>query len=88
MKNDLNDLKKLTLDLMKNGTSESVQEKNQGLIDKIYGKDNENPQVDPSPALEPVSYTTKTPEIAKIEPVDKYAYAETIEEEEPLSLQE
>ena len=39
MKNDLNDLKKLTLDLINNGTSESVQEKNQGLIEKIYGKD-------------------------------------------------
>src|SRR6056300_1818424 len=38
MKSDLNDLKKLTLDLMKNGASDSVQEKNQGLIDKIYGK--------------------------------------------------
>ena len=39
MKNDLNDLKKLTLDLMNNETSEVVQEKNQGLIDKIYGKE-------------------------------------------------
>ena len=39
MKNDLSDLKKLTLDLMNNGTSEGVQEKNQGLIEKIYGKE-------------------------------------------------
>ena len=46
MKNDLNDLKKLTLELMKQEKSEDVQEKNQGLINKIYGKESveENPQ--------------------------------------------
>src|SRR6478736_2968433 len=36
MKNDLNDLKKLTLELMKNGSSK-VQETNATLIQKIYG---------------------------------------------------
>ena len=39
MKSDLNDLKKLTLDLINNGVSKGIQEKNQGLIEKIYGKD-------------------------------------------------
>jgi len=33
------------------------------------------------------TYEPEVPQITKAEPVDKYAYAETIEEEEPLSLQ-
>ena len=32
MKNDINDLKKLTLDLMRSGNSEKVQEENHQLI--------------------------------------------------------
>jgi DNA-binding NtrC family response regulator len=38
MKSDLNDLKKLTLELMKGDGSTDVKEKNQGLIEKIYGE--------------------------------------------------
>lgn len=87
MKNDLNDLKKLTLDLMNNGVSESVQEKNQGLIDKIYGKESQDiPETDRKP-LNIATLEPKVPQISPAENVDKYAYAETIEEEEPLSLQ-
>ena len=41
MKNDLNDLKKLTLDLIKNGSQSEINEKNQSLIEKIYGKETE-----------------------------------------------
>jgi len=87
MKNDLNDLKKLTLDLINNGTSESVQEKNQGLIEKIYGKDTSNSEdaVDDSLNLAPID--PPVTQISKAENIDKYDYAETIEEEEPLSLQ-
>ena len=89
MKSDLNDLKKLTLDLMNSGVSESVQEKNQGLIEKIYGK--ESPTETTQPQEEPYrleSYEAKVPQLPNTEAVDKYAYAETIEEEEePLSLQ-
>ena len=82
MKNDLNDLKKLTLKLMKQETSEDVQEKNQGLINKIYGKESveENPQ--PLKALQ-LENQFQEP---IIEPEDSYDYAETITEEEPLSL--
>ncbi|MBT4904790.1 MAG: sigma-54-dependent Fis family transcriptional regulator [Flavobacteriaceae bacterium] len=82
MKNDLNDLKKLTLELMKQETSEDVQEKNQGLINKIYGKESveENPQ--PLKALQ-LENQFQEP---IIEPEDSYDYAETITEEEPLSL--
>ena len=87
MKNDLNDLKKLTLDLMNNGTSEGVQEKNQGLIEKIYGKESSDAPESETEALSMATYEPEVPQITKAEAVDKYAYAETIEEEEPLSLQ-
>lgn len=82
MKNDLNDLKKLTLELMKQETSEDVQEKNQGLINKIYGKESveENPQ--PLKALQ-LENQFQEP---VVESEDSYDYAETITEEEPLSL--
>lgn len=36
MRNDINDLKKLTLDLMKNGDTEQVKEANHSLIERIY----------------------------------------------------
>ncbi|MEK9788049.1 MAG: sigma-54 dependent transcriptional regulator [Flavobacteriaceae bacterium] len=88
MKSDLNDLKKLTLDLMNNGVSESVQEKNQGLIEKIYGK--ESPEETSQPQEESYKlgpYEANITQLSEPTPVDKYAYAETIEEEEPLSLQ-
>jgi transcriptional regulator with PAS, ATPase and Fis domain len=87
MKNDLNDLKKLTLDLMNNGTSEGVQEKNQGLIEKIYGKESSDATESETESLSLATYEPEVPQTSKAEPVDKYAYAETIEEEEPLSLQ-
>ena len=87
MKNDLNDLKKLTLDLMNNGSSEGVQEKNQGLIEKIYGKESVDSKQVEEDAFNVATLDPKVPEISQAETVDKYAYAETIEEEEPLSLQ-
>lgn len=87
MKNDLNDLKKLTLDLMNNETSEVVQEKNQGLIDKIYGKETDRKEEEMSSSYEALPFQAETSEISQLEAMDKYSYAETIEEEEPLSLQ-
>ena len=86
MKSVLNDLKKLTLDLIKNGGDSELNESNQNLIKKIYGKEDS-----PSPdnlSHDPVPYTAETPEISKVDATDKYSYAETIEEEEPLSLHE
>jgi len=87
MKNDLNDLKKLTLDLMNNETSEVVQEKNQGLIDKIYGKETDRKEEEMSSSYEALPFQAETSDISQLEAMDKYSYAETIEEEEPLSLQ-
>ena len=86
MKSDLNDLKKLTLDFINNGASEGVHEKNQGLIEKIYGKDSNEEKE--SKSLNALPFQTEAPEISSVKSLDKYSYAETIEEEEPLSLQE
>ncbi len=36
MRNDINDLKKLTLDIMKNGNIDEIKEENHQLIEKIY----------------------------------------------------
>ena len=85
MKNDLNDLKKLTLDLIKNGSESEINEKNRNLIDKIYGKESSHHKKND---LDSVSIGSDNPGIEKLESVDKYSYAETIEEEEPLSLHE
>ena len=42
MKSDLNDLKKLTMELMQSGNAKDVKESHQGLIQKIYGEDSES----------------------------------------------
>lgn len=90
MKGDLNDLKKLTLELLKNKDTEKVQEENETLIRKIYGSADEEIQ----------KAETTVPEVLHLpEPViedtvslppqeDRYHFAEEIEEEETLSLQE
>ena len=87
MKGDLNDLKKLTLDFIKNGKNSDFDEKNQSLIKKIYG---EKSTIDNKEnTFSSVSLESETSEIKDVKPlVDKYSYAETIEEEEPLSLHE
>ena len=87
MKGDLNDLKKLTLDFIKNGKNSDFDEKNQSLIKKIYGEKStiENKEN----TFSSVSLESETSEIKNVKPLmDKYSYAETIEEEEPLSLHE
>lgn len=93
MKGDLNDLKKLTLELLKNNDSDKVQEENETLIRKIYGN-KEEPEIPvsdteiatdvlqlPEPVIENESQTVPTKE-------DRYHFAEEIQEEETLSLQE
>ncbi|MDB4642867.1 sigma-54 dependent transcriptional regulator [Flavobacteriaceae bacterium] len=82
MKNDLNDLKKLTLELMKQETSEDVQEKNQSLIKKIYGESPNDSNLQPLNALPVESQYQEN----KMDAEESYDYAETIVEEEPLSL--
>ena len=85
MKSDLNDLKKLTHELMENENISSVQKNNPELIKKIYGENsNENK------TLEYIGKTDKKSELSYPEAnnVNQYDYAETIVEEEPLSLLE
>ena len=90
MKNDLNDLKKLTLELLKNGNSTKVQEDNQTLIHRIYGKTPETPVPTHYPE-NTTAYTlipVKTNENTTIHPVeDTYTYEEATEEER-FSLQQ
>nr|WP_299340277.1 sigma-54 dependent transcriptional regulator [Allomuricauda sp.] len=91
MKGDLNDLKKLTLELLKNNDTSKVQEENETLIRKIYGgKEEEIPREESLPTEvlhlpEPVVESQVTPQRNN---EDRYHFAEEIEEEETLSLQE
>ncbi|WP_373072404.1 sigma-54 interaction domain-containing protein [Zeaxanthinibacter enoshimensis] len=88
MKGDLNDLKKLTLELLKENDSDKVQEENRNLIRKIYG-DTEEAIEEESTALEVLpSAPLRRERPAEPGPEDKYHFAEEIEEEETLSLQE
>jgi len=86
MKSDLNDLKKLTLDLIKNDNSKSIQEKNQGLIKKIYGEDDALEELPTEESYDVVPVNMNPSEVSTSSQIDKYQYAETIEEEETLSL--
>jgi len=90
MKGDLNDLKKLTMELLKSNDSEKVQEENETLIRKIYGTSNaESAEKDNTP-LEVLHLPEPTVENNIPVPTseDKYHFAEEIQEEETLSLQE
>ena len=83
MKSDLHDLKKLTLELIKNGASK-VQETNQHLIQKIYGtKENDNEiefEEQHELAVIPVN---KKPEVTEFKDDEvNYLFAEAVEEEE------
>lgn len=88
MKSDLNDLKKLTLELMKNGAK--VQDINPSLIQKVYGsKESENGIVFEA---EPHINVIPTPNQSQHEEFDEdddanYLMAETVDEEETLRLE-
>ncbi|WP_046756560.1 sigma 54-interacting transcriptional regulator [Kordia jejudonensis] len=84
MKSDLNDLKKLTMELMQNGVSQKVQEENESLIQKIYGSDDD--EVFHEEEEENIKLLPVSPEVTVVPETDKYHFAEEIEEEETLSL--
>ena len=78
MKSDLNDLKQLTLELMNSSNTEQVRSDNEGLIQKIYGEEqNQSERLLPS-RNETNTFQKKTD--------NNFDYAEEIEEEETLSL--
>ena len=88
MKSDLNDLKKLTLDLLETEEQPQFKERNQSLINKIYG-DKDASEIPERLETLPVTHPRTTDlEITKPQTEDKYQFVETVEEEEPLSLQE
>ena len=94
MQRDVNDLKKLTMELMKNGTGSKVREENSGLIEKIYN-DEQNHEAELAAIVEDEnqnhSHDIEVMDMQQPE-VDKrtrnYDFAEEIEEEESLSLQD
>lgn len=94
MKNDIHDLKKITQELLGNSSMEEVRSENKGLIQKIYGDEDQSDKEGDSyedhleilqiPAAEERS-KAKADQSSKKDPYD---YAEEIKEEESLSLQE
>ncbi|MDG1285681.1 MAG: sigma-54 dependent transcriptional regulator [Flavobacteriaceae bacterium] len=88
MKSDLNDLKKLTMELMQNENHSDVQKNNEGLIQKIYNKED---ALEPEIESEFLTLPTKQREENAVEIVkdteEKFTYIDAIEEEEEtLSL--
>jgi transcriptional regulator with PAS, ATPase and Fis domain len=91
MKSDLNDLKKLTMELMKSGNTKDVEKNHESLIEKIYGNNE-----DEDTAFEEANNDTEVLSIPEhsinqeenVNTQDKYYFAEEIEEEETLSLQD
>ena len=92
MKNDLNDLKKLTMELMENGNDETFKEENINLIKKVYGESEDEEEFSKEShedQLEILQLPNQK-KTRELEPSieDPYDYAEDIEEEETLSLQD
>ena len=87
MKGDLNDLKKLTLELMENDNHKDVQEKNEHLIQKIYKDQNLSNSKHESQILSLSESNQKNETIEIVKPNENYDFIEDIdEEEETLSL--
>ncbi|MBX2827005.1 MAG: sigma 54-interacting transcriptional regulator, partial [Flavobacteriaceae bacterium] len=95
MQRDINDLKKLTMELMKSGNTDTVREENSTLINKIYSEETDH-EAQLAAIVEeeaPHSYdvevvpTTQENGVTEVSE-DKYHFAEEIQEEENLSLHE
>ena len=96
MQRDVNDLKKLTMELMKTGNANKVQEENSSLIKKIYSQEQNNEAV---LAAFVEDEPNGNPMANKVEVLDmpnsdaelrkgNYDFVEDVKEEESLSLQE
>ncbi len=87
MKSDLYDLKKLTLELMKSGAGK-MQDVNPNLIQKIYGSNGEESEIsfEETPNTT-VMNTTNNPTVF-VQNDDQFQFAETVEEEEVLKLEQ
>ena len=87
MKSDLHDLKKLTLELMKNGSAK-VQEINTNLIQKIYGSKETESEISFEEEPRNAVFNNQPAEDDFEENEDNYLFAETVEEEEVLKLEQ
>jgi transcriptional regulator with PAS, ATPase and Fis domain len=97
MKNDLNDLKKLTNELMSNSNASEVKEENPGLIKRIFKnesavddyediidsgyEDSNDQELQDNQVIEDYNPTPVT-----VEKNDRYDFAQEVQEEESLSL--
>jgi len=79
MRNEINDLKKLTLDLMKNENREQVEHENRHLIERIR-KEPQDFNMDNQVELIQIQQTNSS------QSQSDYEYIETIDEDESLSL--
>lgn len=91
MKGDLHDLKKLTLELMKNGSAK-VQDVNTNLIQKIYGSKESESEIsfeeEPNNTVFSPEFSNQNENINFVENEDDFQFAETVEEEEILKLEQ
>lgn len=87
MKSDLNDLKKLTLELMQNGNS-TVQETNSNLIKKIYGSNEDDSEIDFEEEPRTAVISNPNTDEHYQEQDDNYLFTESVEEEEVLRLEQ
>jgi transcriptional regulator with PAS, ATPase and Fis domain len=91
MKGDLHDLKKLTLELMKNGSAK-VQDINTNLIQKIYGSKESESEIsfeeEPTNTVFTPEFSGQNETINFVENEDDFQFAETVEEEEILKLEQ
>lgn len=85
MRNDINDLKKLTLELMEDGNNAKNKENAQQLIQKIYGSESGEVHENLVEIISPQKTEVYTPP-KEDQFEESYEDAETVEE--PLSLQE
>ncbi|MFN8275308.1 MAG: sigma-54 dependent transcriptional regulator [Flavobacteriaceae bacterium] len=87
MKSDLNDLKKLTLELMKNGGGK-VQDINPNLIQKVYGNQSFENEIsyEHSPNTSVITHAQNPTVYTETD--EPYQFAETVEEEEILKLEQ
>ena len=79
MKSDLHDLKKLTLELMKNGSAK-VQEINTNLIQKIYGSNEKETEITFEETPRNKSFSNQVED--DFDENEDFQFAETVEDEE------
>jgi transcriptional regulator with PAS, ATPase and Fis domain len=83
MKNEMNDLKKLTIDLLQKG-SIAPTEQHQALLQKVFG--NQELPIDETAHYDPKPFKPSEP-ITTFDDDDDYYIAEAIEEKETLNLE-